>query len=125
MYVVEKMTHGFRRVGREAGRGFYEYPEGEPPALWSGLRQFERRALALPECDVADRLLYAQLIASARAGASRDGSCALETADALIARIGHARFVARSSELAASYGERFALPRSLLDRAPGRSGTAA
>ena len=37
VYVLEKMSHGYKRLGRAWGAGFYDYPADGPKALWSGL----------------------------------------------------------------------------------------
>lgn len=137
VYVLEKMAHGFGRLGREAGRGFYDYEDGEEPELWSGLKVFERRRAAVPAEDLRDRLLYAQAVASLRCLASG----VIASADdanrssilgagfpqalggtlAFVERIGQAAFDARARELAGRYGERFTppeLPTGLGGRAP-------
>lgn len=123
VYVLEKMAHGFNRMGRAAGRGFYDYDDEDPPQLWSGLKVFERRRVAIPVADVRDRLVYA--VALAAADCLRRGVVAsAEDANlgsvlgvglpaqsggalAFIARTGRDSFAARASELAAKYGPRF------------------
>lgn len=116
VYVVEKMAHGFKRMGRAAGAGFYDY-EASPPALWSGLRTFERRSRALEPDVVRDRLLHAAVAAALGHGgqdrqradailgpgipSNRDAALAF-----LAARDGDA-FEARSRELASRFGDRF------------------
>jgi 3-hydroxyacyl-CoA dehydrogenase/enoyl-CoA hydratase/3-hydroxybutyryl-CoA epimerase len=66
IYVLEKMAHGFERSGLLAGRGFYEYEEGEDPVLWSGLKVFERRRNQVPDEDVRDRLMLIQTLEARR-----------------------------------------------------------
>jgi len=56
VYVIEKMAHGFRRAGRSAGGGFYEYSAGAEPRLWSGLKVFERGAREVDDAAIAERL---------------------------------------------------------------------
>ena len=56
VYVIEKMAHGFRRAGRSTGGGFYEYPAGAQPQLWSGLKVFERGAREVDDAAIAERL---------------------------------------------------------------------
>lgn len=126
IYVLEKMAHGFDRMGREAGRGFYDYEDGEPPELWSGLKVFERRRVAVPPEDIRDRLLFRLALESMRC---LDESVVASAADANLSsilgagfpeatggaiafaeRMGTASFAARSAELAERYGERFAAP---------------
>ena len=114
VYVVEKMSHGFRRMGRAAGGGFYEYAPDEAPALWPGLRQFERRARKLTQRDIEDRLKYAQLLVNERLGQS--GVAGLGSASSLISEMGFDGFAQRCAELCAAYGTRFTLPSALRDR---------
>ena len=41
--LVEMMVKEFKRPGRAAGGGFYDYPEGEKKKLWPGLKErFEK-----------------------------------------------------------------------------------
>ncbi|MGB7183454.1 MAG: 3-hydroxyacyl-CoA dehydrogenase NAD-binding domain-containing protein, partial [Burkholderiaceae bacterium] len=63
VYVMEKMAHGFNRLGREAGAGFYDYDyEDDPPELWEGLSAFARGSHKADPGDCADRLLMAPTI---------------------------------------------------------------
>jgi 3-hydroxyacyl-CoA dehydrogenase/enoyl-CoA hydratase/3-hydroxybutyryl-CoA epimerase len=119
IHVVEKMAHGYRRAGRDAGAGFYDYEGSGPPVLWSGLRAFERRRRSIAPQDVGDRLLFAALLAAVRTSAP---AARLETvfgpafpADAVAARAaiaarGMPTFSARARELADRYGPRFMPP---------------
>jgi hypothetical protein len=66
VYVMEKMAHGYRRLGRDAGAGFYEYEDDGSVTLWSGLKAFERRGDKVPEEDVRDRLLFIQALEAVR-----------------------------------------------------------
>ena len=133
VYVLEKMAHGFKRMGRTHGGGFYDYPQGAEKSLWPGLKVFERGARAVPFEDVKDRMLYAQALEAVRC--LQDG--VLEsTRDANIGSIfgwgfpawtggtiqfvnhvGVRNFVARAQELAQRYGERFVPPALLLQHA--------
>lgn len=129
IYVLEKMAHGFNRMGRQAGRGFYDYEEGEPPELWSGLEVFERRRVSIPPEDIRDRLLYRLALESMRcleegvvaSAADANLSSILGVgfpqasggAIAFADRAGASAFAARSLELAERYGERFAPPARL------------
>jgi 3-hydroxyacyl-CoA dehydrogenase/enoyl-CoA hydratase/3-hydroxybutyryl-CoA epimerase len=56
VYVIEKMAHGFHRGGRAAGGGFYDYPAGAEPQLWSGLKVFARGAREVDDASLAERL---------------------------------------------------------------------
>jgi 3-hydroxyacyl-CoA dehydrogenase len=129
IYVLEKMAHGFNRMGRQAGRGFYDYDEGEPPELWPGLKVFERRRVSIPPEDIRDRLLYRLALESMRcleegvvaSAADANLSSILGVgfpqasggAIAFADRAGASAFAARSLELAERYGERFAPPARL------------
>lgn len=129
IYVLEKMAHGFNRMGRQAGRGFYDYDEGEPPELWSGLKVFERRRVSIPPEDIRDRLLYRLSLESMRcleegvvaSAADANLSSILGVgfpqasggAIAFADRAGASAIAARSLELAERYGERFAPPARL------------
>lgn len=130
VYVLEKMAHGYRRLGRAHGGGFYEYPADGGKFLWPGLRAFERARSAVPLQDVRDRLLYVQALETIRCL----GEGIVETArDANIGSIfgwgfpawtggtlrfvdhvGVRRFTERARELARNYGERFAPPALLV-----------
>ncbi len=125
VYVLEKMAHGFRRMGRAAGGGFYDY-SSDAPQLWSGLRTFERRSRQIHPADIRDRLLHAATLAALDAtpgtsatpiervfGDALPGD-ALQARAAVEAR-GRDAFVARSRELAARFGPRFAPPAALAD----------
>src|SRR5690606_36683417 len=66
VYVMEKMAHGYRRMGKAAGAGFYEYEDDGTVSLWSGLKAFERRSVKIPDEDVRDRLLHVQALETVR-----------------------------------------------------------
>jgi hypothetical protein len=123
VYVLEKMAHGYKRMGRAAGGGFYDYA-AEPPQLWSGLRTFERRSRQLELAEVRDRLVHAATLAALAAtpgtaagpvasafGAAVPGDA--EQARALLRTLGESAFVARSRELAMRFGPRFEPPATL------------
>ncbi len=125
VYVLEKMAHGYKRLGREVGAGFYDYGEGEATQLWSGLKTFERGSKPVPPDDVRDRLLFASSIEALRfmteglvesaAAEKEDGSLGWGFPAAtggpleFIRRLGPQRFMQRADELSARYGERFHL----------------
>jgi 3-hydroxyacyl-CoA dehydrogenase / enoyl-CoA hydratase / 3-hydroxybutyryl-CoA epimerase len=65
--LVERMVNEFKRPGRAAGSGFYDYPEGGKKTLWPGLKtQFEKPGADWNLQDIKDRLLYRQAIETAR-----------------------------------------------------------
>jgi len=117
------MAHGFNRMGRAAGRGFYDYEDSEPPELWSGLKVFERRRVVIPPGDIRDRLLFIQSLASQRcltlgivadpADADRSAILGAGFPEAvggtmsLIKQLGAENFASRANELADRYGARF------------------
>ncbi len=129
VYVMEKMAHGFRRMGKAAGAGFYEYEDDGTASLWSGLKAFERRSVKIPDEDVRDRLLHIQAVETIRCreegviaslseadSAAVDGwgfPAAARGPAGWIEATGIAAFVGRSRELAQRYGERFEPPPGL------------
>ncbi|MBL1069028.1 3-hydroxyacyl-CoA dehydrogenase NAD-binding domain-containing protein [Streptomyces sp. 7-21] len=137
--VLDRMTGEFKRPGRAAGAGFYDYDaDGRRTGLWPGLREHFGRDGAgdVPLRDLTERLLFAETLQALRLLA--DGvvaSRADATAGALLGLSfpawtggpvqyaenyegGLPGFAARAEELAARYGERFAPPPSLLSGAP-------
>lgn len=130
VYVVEKMAHGYRRLGRTAGAGFYDYGS-DTPQLWSGLKTFERRSRKVPPDDIRDRLVFAATLRALTLTPATDTAGIAAVAEHLgpqvpldanaarrlpqLAEV--ARFAARARALAASYGPRFEPPASL-DTAP-------
>ncbi|MBT9474681.1 3-hydroxyacyl-CoA dehydrogenase NAD-binding domain-containing protein [Polaromonas sp.] len=67
--LVERMVKEFKRSGRAAGGGFYDYPpeKGGKKTLWTGLKPlFEKPELAWDIQDLKDRLLYRQAVETAR-----------------------------------------------------------
>jgi 3-hydroxyacyl-CoA dehydrogenase/enoyl-CoA hydratase/3-hydroxybutyryl-CoA epimerase len=124
--------HG--RGGRAEGGGFYEYPEDGPKHLWPKLREmFPPSGDAVPFDEMIERIMFAQAIESARC--FQEG-VVRSVADANIGSVfgwgfapfkggtlqyindyGVEQFVARSRELADSYGPRFDPPDILLDMA--------
>jgi 3-hydroxyacyl-CoA dehydrogenase/enoyl-CoA hydratase/3-hydroxybutyryl-CoA epimerase len=111
------------RIGKKAGKGFYDYVDGDKQ-LWPGLQPMFPVAPQQPtQAELIDRLMFAQANEAARCldeGVLRsvaDGNIgsifgwgfapfhggALQFIDAL----GPAQFVARARELAARFGTRF------------------
>jgi 3-hydroxyacyl-CoA dehydrogenase/enoyl-CoA hydratase/3-hydroxybutyryl-CoA epimerase len=120
VYVVEKMAHGFKRLGRAAGAGFYDYGS-EPASLWSGLKTFERRARQLPVEDIRDRLVTAATLAALDTPPSAEDAALTSVlgpsvpvnrndAAQLLSGTAGAAFASRARELAARFGARFEPP---------------
>ena len=123
VYVVEKMAHGYKRAGRAAGGGFYDY-SSQPPELWSGLKTFERRTRQLDAADIRDRMLYAAWLGALDASSETPAAAVADTlgetvatnasqARAQVERIGTAAFLSRARDLATRFGARFEPPASL------------
>jgi 3-hydroxyacyl-CoA dehydrogenase/enoyl-CoA hydratase/3-hydroxybutyryl-CoA epimerase len=123
VYVIEKMAHGFRRSGRAAGAGFYDYGPDGSATLWPGLSVFKRgRNEPLSDETITQRLMLIQCLAALRrSGGSRDHAADLDREAregwgypeslggpiAQVDRVGHAAFEAACHALAERFGERF------------------
>ncbi len=132
--IIAKMVNDFGRVGKKAGKGFYEYPEGEKKRLWSGLSQLAEPAAEQPTAEeLKTRFLYIQALEAARCY-EENVVTAPEDADigailgwgfapwsggplSLIDTIGAAEFVRRCDAMAQKYGPRFSPPKLLRDMA--------
>ncbi|CAD5109580.1 3-hydroxyacyl-CoA dehydrogenase NAD-binding domain-containing protein [Zestomonas carbonaria] len=132
--VVDLMVNEYKRPGKAAGGGFYEYPQGGKKYLWPELKaRFEKADRQIPAVDVRDRILFIQAIETVRCV---EEGVLLSTADANIGSIfgigfaawtggalqfinqyGLKDFIARAQYLAEQYGERFEPPALLLDKA--------
>ena len=65
--LVTKMVKEFKRPGRAAGAGFYDYPAGGKKTLWPGLAEHFGKANAAWDIqEIKDRLLYRQAVETAR-----------------------------------------------------------
>ncbi|MCZ7561701.1 MAG: 3-hydroxyacyl-CoA dehydrogenase family protein [Burkholderiaceae bacterium] len=129
VYVLEKMAHGFKRMGRAHGGGFYDYPEHGEKTLWPGLKVFERGGRSIPFEDIKERMLYVQAIETIRClqegvlESTRDANIGsifgwgfpAWTGGTIqfVNHVGARAFAARAQELAQRYGERFAPPELL------------
>ncbi|MFF8035725.1 3-hydroxyacyl-CoA dehydrogenase NAD-binding domain-containing protein [Streptomyces sp. NPDC016626] len=135
--VIDRMVDEFGRTGRSGGAGFYEYGEdGGRGALWPGLREhFTRPGYRIPFRDMQERMLFAEALDTVRL---LEEGVLTSVADANIGSIlgigfpgwtggvlqyangyegGLPGFVARARELAERYGERFAPPALLVEKA--------
>jgi 3-hydroxyacyl-CoA dehydrogenase/enoyl-CoA hydratase/3-hydroxybutyryl-CoA epimerase len=126
--VIQRMVQEFKRPGRAAGGGFYDYPKDGKKSLWPELAKiFGKPGVAYEFEELKERILYRQAIETARCleegvlTTAHDGNIGsifgigfpAWTGGALqyIRYIGAARFVQRANELAKKYGERFAPPK--------------
>ena len=135
--VVDKML-AEGRAGKLRGAGFYEYADGKRTGLWSGLRELfppvdDPSSISLR--DLQERMLFVEALESVKC---LDEGVIESVADANIGSIfgigfpgwtggvlqyingyegGVTGFVARARELAATYGERFEPPASLVEKA--------
>ncbi|KOT92229.1 3-hydroxyacyl-CoA dehydrogenase [Streptomyces sp. NRRL F-5755] len=135
--VIDRMVDEFGRPGRSGGAGFYEYGEGGGrTGLWPGLREhFTREGTAIPFRDMQERMLFAEALDTVRCF---EEGVLTAVADANIGSIlgigfpgwtggvlqyingyegGLPGFVARARELQAAYGDRFAPPALLVEKA--------
>tara|TARA_R110000868_G_scaffold1028_3_gene7854 strand:+ start:2873 stop:5017 length:2145 start_codon:yes stop_codon:yes gene_type:complete len=132
--VIDMMLNEYKRPGKAAGAGFYDYPVGGKKHLWPELKaRFERTDAQISQLDVRDRILFIQAIetvrcmeegvlksvADANIGSIFGIGFAAWTGGALqfINQYGVKDFVARAQYLAEQYGERFLPPALLLEKA--------
>ncbi|MEL7310057.1 MAG: 3-hydroxyacyl-CoA dehydrogenase NAD-binding domain-containing protein [Pseudomonadota bacterium] len=132
--VIERFVEELDRKGKRFGAGFYEYPEGGKKHLWPGLNDVYPPLDPQPTPDeVKKRLLYVQALDTVRC---LDEGVLTHPADgdigsilgwgfppytggtlSLIETVGLQTFVDECDRMAAAYGERFAVPDSLRQRA--------
>jgi 3-hydroxyacyl-CoA dehydrogenase/enoyl-CoA hydratase/3-hydroxybutyryl-CoA epimerase len=132
--VMTAMVETLGRLGRKAGKGFYDYPEGAKKKLWPGLAEQFPHADEQPDVEeVKNRLLYVQAIETARC---LEEGVLTSAADAdigsilgwgfpayaggtlsLIDMVGAEDFVAACDRLAQRFGNRFTPPKLLRDMA--------
>ncbi|MFD7026714.1 3-hydroxyacyl-CoA dehydrogenase NAD-binding domain-containing protein [Streptomyces sp. NPDC059917] len=140
--VIDRMVDEFGRPGRSGGAGFYDYDEaGKRAGIWPGLREhFTKPGTEIPFVDMQERMLFSEALDTVRLF---EEGVLTSVADANIGSImgigfpawtggviqyingyegGLPGFVARARELAAAYGERFAPPALLVEKA-GRGET--
>jgi 3-hydroxyacyl-CoA dehydrogenase / enoyl-CoA hydratase / 3-hydroxybutyryl-CoA epimerase len=132
--VIVKMVKELNRPGRAAGGGFYEYPREGKKFLWPELAKiFGRKGIEWDIEEMKDRILYRQAIETSRCleegvlttvhdaniGSIFGIGFPAWTGGALqfVNSVGVAKFVTRADQLAGKYGERFAPPRLLRDKA--------
>lgn len=128
--VIVRMVTAFKRAGRAAGAGFYDYPKGAPKTLWPELTtHFGKPNVKWDLEELKDRILYRQSIETARCleegvletvhdaniGSIFGIGFPAWTGGALqfVNHVGPAKFAARADALAKKHGARFALPANL------------
>ncbi|UGY95287.1 3-hydroxyacyl-CoA dehydrogenase NAD-binding domain-containing protein [Streptomyces gobiensis] len=134
--VLDRMIDEFQRPGRFAGAGFYEYEDGKRTRLWPGLREhFTKPDTEIPFEDMKERMLFAEALDTVRCV---EEGVLTSVADANIGSImgigfppwtggvlqyingyegGLTGFAARARELQERYGDRFAPPALLIEKA--------
>jgi 3-hydroxyacyl-CoA dehydrogenase/enoyl-CoA hydratase/3-hydroxybutyryl-CoA epimerase len=132
--VMKRMLEEFKRPGKRAGKGFYDYPEGGKKRLWPGLKQaFPAAATQPPLDEVKKRLLYIQSLETARCleegvlSQAKEGDVGSVLGWgfptwtggtlSLIETVGLKAFVAECDRMARSYGPRFTPSQDLRERA--------
>jgi 3-hydroxyacyl-CoA dehydrogenase/enoyl-CoA hydratase/3-hydroxybutyryl-CoA epimerase len=136
--VVIRMLDEYGRGGKLGGAGFYEYENGKRTRLWPGLKEAfppveDPSTIVLT--DLEERMLFIEALETVKC---LDEGVIESVADANIGSImgigfppwtggvlqyingyegGVPGFVARARELAATYGERFEPPASLVEKA--------
>jgi 3-hydroxyacyl-CoA dehydrogenase/enoyl-CoA hydratase/3-hydroxybutyryl-CoA epimerase len=136
--VIDRMIDEYERPGKLGGAGFYEYVDGKRTRLWTGLTEafpIVADPSSIPLEDLKERMLFIESLETVRCV---DEGVIESIADANIGSIfgigtpgwtggvlqyingyegGLPGFVARTRELAATYGERFEPPASLVEKA--------
>ncbi len=136
--VIDRMLDEFDRPGKLEGKGFYEYADGRRTGLWAGLKDAfppvaDPSAISLK--DLEERMLFIESLETVKC---LDEGVIESVADANIGSImgigfpgwtggvlqyingydgGPQGFVERARELAATYGDRFEPPASLVEKA--------
>ncbi|MDP3084002.1 MAG: 3-hydroxyacyl-CoA dehydrogenase family protein, partial [Rubrivivax sp.] len=121
--VVQKIGGEHERIGKKAGKGFYDY-NGKEKSLWPGLLEVYPPVADQPsQQELVDRMLYAQANEAARCYEEKVVRSVADTnigsifgwgfapfhggALQFIDAMGAKAFVARARELAARHGPRF------------------
>ncbi len=132
-HIVDRLME-LGRLGKKAGKGYYEYPEGGKKFLWPGLTENWPSAADQPDvAEVKKRFLYRQAVEAARCleenvltnpadgdiGAIFGWGFAPFTGGpfSLIDAVGLDAFVRECDRLAQQYGPRFTPPKLLRDMA--------
>lgn len=135
--LVEKMVHELGRIGKKAGKGFYDYPADpkEKKSLWPDLAKHYPPMAEQPSPEyIKQRLLYAQAVETLHCVAEGVITRAHEVDVGSIFGWGFApntggvisfvetiegieHFIANADTLADQYGERFRVPQHTRDMA--------
>lgn len=130
--LVDWMLHSENRKGKAAGGGFYEYPQGGKKHLWDGLSKWQK-SNDITEQEMIDRILFVQALDTVRCMQEGVLESVVDANVGSIFGIGFApwtggaiqflnqygldKAVQRAQQLEAKYGERFAVPELLRDKA--------
>ena len=132
--LTNKMLDEFKREGKAAGAGFYDYPEKGKKKLWAGLTEhFVKPEVSISLEDAKERILFRQAIETLRCyeegvlTSVRDANIgsifgigfAPWTGGAIqyINQYGVRNFYQRAKQLTDQYGERFEPPAILVEHA--------
>lgn len=131
--VMDAMVDIWKRPGRKAGKGFYEYGQDEGKVIWPGFAQHYPLAAEQPSLDeVQKRLMYSQAVEAARCVA--EGVVSARDADvgsilgwgfpaayggviSFIDTVGARQFLQECDRLTQDYGPRFTPPDALRQQA--------
>ena len=133
------MVEKHQRLGRKNGKGFYDYPQGQPKKLWPGLADLLPKKLTREEVEALDveelkqRFLVTQAVEAARTFEEHVVTDVREADVGSILGFGFApfsggtlsyidmmgtkKFVALCRKFEKKYGERFAPPKLLIEMA--------
>jgi len=132
--LTNKMLDEFKREGKAAGAGFYDYPTNGKKKLWAGLTEhFVKPEVSISLEDAKERILFRQAIETLRCyeegvlTSVRDASIgsifgigfAPWTGGAIqyVNQYGVREFYQRAKQLTEQYGERFEPPAILVEHA--------
>jgi 3-hydroxyacyl-CoA dehydrogenase/enoyl-CoA hydratase/3-hydroxybutyryl-CoA epimerase len=137
--LLEEMVEKRGRLGRKNGKGFYDYPQGQPKRLWPGLSELLPKTLtrdqieALDVAELKQRFLVVQAVEAARTFEEKVVTDVREADVGSILGFGFApysggtlsfidmmgtkKFVELCKAFEKKYGARFAPPKLLLDMA--------
>lgn len=131
--VVRRFVEEFKRPGRKAGKGFYDYPEFGKKRLWPGLADYYPRAARQPDVEeVKQRFLCIQSLETLRCleegivtrpqdadiGSILGWGFAPYTGGTFsyVEFVGIRRFAETCRRLEEKYGERFRIPKILEEK---------